>query len=238
MRLSLFRNEGGMKRIIFFVVFGLGGAAILISLCVWQMQRLSWKQGIIAQIQERIVQAPTALPIAPDPIDDKYLVVELEGTIKPEVLRVLVSQKSAGAGYRLISPFVSDGRTILLDRGFISVNDKLPEPSALENNTLVSGNLHWPDETDGYTPDPDIAKNIWFARDVEKMAAQLGTEPVMVVLRESSALDAKVTPLPVDTSRIPNDHLQYAITWALLALIWAAMTTYFLLRSKRDIPET
>jgi surfeit locus 1 family protein len=227
-----------MKRIIFFVVFGLGGAAILISLCVWQMQRLSWKQGIITQIEERIVQAPIALPVAPDPISDKYLSVELTGAIQPRALRVLVSQKSAGAGYRLISPFVLDGRTILLDRGFISVNDALPEPSKLETTSVISGNLHWPDETDGYTPEPDIGKNIWFARDVEKMAAELNTEPVMVVLRESVSIDEKVTPLPVDTGRIPNDHLQYAITWALLALIWAAMSTYFLLRTNRDTPVT
>ena len=51
-----------MKRIIFLVVFGLGGAAILISLGVWQMQRLSWKQAIMTQIEGQIAAAPVALP--------------------------------------------------------------------------------------------------------------------------------------------------------------------------------
>ena len=98
-----------MKRIIFFVFFGLGGFAVLVSLGTWQIQRLTWKQGIIEQIQERIVEAPVALPATLDPIEDKYLSVSVEGFMKPEVLRVLVSQKTVGAGYRLISPFMVDG---------------------------------------------------------------------------------------------------------------------------------
>ena len=36
--------------------------------------------------------------------------------------------------------------------------------------------------------------------------------------------------MPVDTTRIPNDHLQYAITWFSLAAIWAAMSLYFVRR--------
>jgi surfeit locus 1 family protein len=222
-----------MKRIIFFVVFGLGGAAILISLGVWQMQRLAWKQTILTQIENRITQTPVAIPAIPDPVADKYLSVTAEGFMKPDALRVLVSQKTVGAGYRLISPFMIEGRTVLLDRGFISVNDPLPEPSLLQVQTVVTGNLHWPQETDGYTPAPDRAKNIWFARDVDFMAKALETDPILIVMRDSSAANDGVTPLPVDTRRIPNDHLQYAITWFLLAAIWAAMTTHFLMRSRR-----
>lgn len=227
-----------MKRIIFFVVFGLGGAAILISLGVWQMQRLSWKQGIISQIEGRIVQSPVALPDNPDPVADKYLSVTVEGFMQPDALRVLVSQKTVGAGYRLISPLTLEGRVVMVDRGFISVKDPLPEPSLLQVQTVITGNLHWPQETDGFTPAPDMEKNIWFARDVELMAQTLKTDPIMIILRETSAVNDGVTPLPVDTSRIPNDHLQYAITWFLLAAIWAAMTTYFLMRTRRSIPET
>ena len=227
-----------MKRIIFFVVFGLGGAAVLISLGIWQMQRLSWKQAILTQIEERIGQAPVPLPANPDPIADKYLSVNVEGFMKPDALRVLVSQKTVGAGYRLISPFVINGRTVMLDHGFISVNDPLPERSLLQVQSVVTGNLHWPQETDSYTPAPDIDKNIWFARDVDLMATVLKTDPIMIVVRETSFVDDGVTPLPVDTGRVPNDHMQYAITWFLLAFIWAAMTTYFLLRTRRGTTET
>jgi surfeit locus 1 family protein len=227
-----------MKRIIFFVFFGLGGFAVLVSLGTWQIQRLTWKHGIIAQIEDRIVEAPVALPVTPDPVEDKYLSVSVEGFMMPEVLRVLVSQKTVGAGYRLVSPFRSDGRTIMVDRGFISVNEPLPEAPLLQVQTVVTGNLHWPQETDGYTPEPDIEKNIWFARDVSLMSAALNTDPILIVLSGTTAANDGIVPLPVDTSRIPNDHLQYAITWFLLAFIWTAMTAYFLLWSRRSKNET
>ena len=65
------------------------------------------------------------------------------------------------------------------------------------------------------------------------MAAALDTLPVMIVVAESDAPDAPM-PLPV-TVNIPNDHLQYAITWFLLAVVWTLMTGYLLYRIKRRI---
>lgn len=227
-----------MRSILFFFTFGMAGAAILIGLGVWQVQRLGWKQDIIAQIEARVADAPVPLPVRPDPETDKYLAVTAEGFMGAEALRVLVSRKQVGAGYRIISPFVMDGRTVLLDRGFIRVSDELPprNVSAAVQQTVI-GNLHWPQETDKYTPSPDLDENIWFARDVDAMAEILNTEPTMIVLREGSVSDAPVTPFPVDTAGIPNDHLQYAITWFSLAFIWLTMTAYFLTRGRRAKPD-
>ncbi len=55
------------------------------------------------------------------------------------------------------------------------------------------------------------------------MAAALDTEPVLIVAREADRRRGRA-PLPVDTAGIPNDHLQYAITWFALAVVWAGMT--------------
>ncbi|MEM8959601.1 MAG: SURF1 family cytochrome oxidase biogenesis protein [Pseudomonadota bacterium] len=72
------------------------------------------------------------------------------------------------------------------------------------------------------------------ARDVEAMSLELATEPVLLVVRQTSEPDAIVTPLPLDTSAIPNDHLQYAVTWFGLALVWVAMTGHWISRILRD----
>ena len=79
----------------------------------------------------------------------------------------------------------------------------------------------------------DADGNTWFARDIADMAEVLGTEPLLVVARDLSQPDGPVTPLPVDTSAIPNDHLQYAVTWFGLAAIWTAMMGYFLFRLRK-----
>ena len=79
----------------------------------------------------------------------------------------------------------------------------------------------------------DLTARLWFARDIPSMAAALGTEPVLLVSRSSDEDPVAVTPLPVDTAGIPNNHLQYAITWFLLAGVWIVMTAYLLV-SLRD----
>lgn len=218
-----------MRRFLFLLIFGIAGVGILVSLGTWQVRRLAWKEGILAEIEGRIAADPVALPANPDPERDRYLAVRVAGTLEPRELHVLVSTRDYGAGYRIISPFVTgDGRRILIDRGFVptAAADQPRQSGAMEN----TGNLHWPEEIDSFTPAPEPDKNIWFARDVPALAQALDTDPVLLVAR--SQTDPQVTPLPVTTVGIPNDHLQYAVTWFGLALVWAAMTIYFLWRTR------
>ncbi len=217
-----------MSRALFVILIGLGGAAILISLGVWQVQRLTWKQGILAEINGRIEAPAVPLPEQPDPKEAAYLPVKVTGSFEGQTLRVLVSQKDQGAGYRLITALNTGNRRVLVDRGYIP--NEAVAPPLPDGPVTITGNLQWPQETDSFTPAPDIDGNIWFARDVTAMSQLLQSEPVLVVARALSYDAAPVSPLPVDTSRIPNDHLQYAITWFSLAAIWAAMSLYFLRR--------
>lgn len=202
-------------------LFGLVGAALLVGLGVWQLQRLAWKQGVLAEISTRIAAAPRALPDVVDPQADHYLPVTVAGRFTGENLDVLVSRKLIGVGYRVIAVLQTDaGRRVLVDRGF------LPEAARttprLARAVRITGNLHWPQEVDSFTPAPDAATGLWFARDVAAMAAALHSEPIFIVAREPTG--DGIEPMPVDTSGIPNDHLGYAITWFLLAVAWLGMT--------------
>lgn len=219
-----------MRRLLFLLTFGLGGAAILIGLGVWQVQRLAWKESIIADIQARIAADPVDLPDTIDPERDAYLPVQVTGVLGTQYLRVLVSQKQIGAGYRIIRPMTRAGENILIDMGFVSTADADGMTFQEGPPVTITGNLQWPQETDKFTPAPERDKNIWFARDVDAMAQALEAQPVLVVRRDAAPLDSPLTPLPVDTAVIPNDHLQYAITWFSLSAIWLAMTAVFLRR--------
>ncbi|MCG6904124.1 MAG: SURF1 family protein [Rhodobacter sp.] len=216
------------RRMILPLLFGLFGTAILIGLCVWQVQRLAWKQAMLAEIEARISAAPVALPEAPDPVHDRYLPVSATGVLTGERLLVLASVRQTGAVYRVISVLETNGRRVLVDRGTIPVQDG--GPASATGAVSVIGNLHWPEETDRFTPAQDPGTGLLFARDVPEMAALLTSEPVLIVARAVSPADPGVTPLPVGTEGIPNDHLTYAITWFLLALVWAGMTAFLLWR--------
>ncbi|MCD9148438.1 SURF1 family protein [Pseudophaeobacter flagellatus] len=219
-----------MQRLVFLSVIGGLGLAALLSLGIWQMQRLAWKEAVLDQIETRIAADPVALPADVNEARDKYLPVRLEGEILPGELHVFTSIKDLGAGYRIIAPFVtSDGRRVMLDRGYVPASAKT-KARPIGAAALV-GNLHWPDDTDDFTPAPELEANIWYSRDVAQMAEALNSAPVLLVLREAPPEHSAIRLMPVGTALIPNDHLQYAITWFSLAFIWAAMTASFLWRS-------
>ncbi|MGI1660785.1 SURF1 family protein [Palleronia sp. KMU-117] len=221
-----------LRRVILPLIFGIGGFAVLMGLGLWQLQRLAWKEGVLAEIDARIGSAPVALPAAPDAAADRYLPVVVRGVFDGTELRVLASSRDTGAAYRMIAAFdTDDGRRVLIDRGLLPVETP-PVPIAGQAATVV-GNLHWPDEIDSYTPPPDLSANLWFARDVPAMAEALGTEPVLVIARTIDGPDLAAQPLPVDTRDIPNNHLGYAVQWFGMALVWAGMTVFLLWRIRR-----
>lgn len=219
------------RRMIAPLVFGVCGVAIVLALGFWQLRRLEWKEGLLAQIDARLAMAPEALPAAPEEARDEYLAVAVAGAIEPGELHVLTSLRGVGPGFRVIAPMaLDDGRRILVDRGFVPETDK--DAARPTGPARVEGNLLWPDEADGFTPEPNLPRNIWFARDLDAMAAALDAEPVLVVARASSLEGAWPAPVTVN---IANDHLQYAITWFGVGAAWAMMTGYMLWRIKRRI---
>lgn len=218
------------RAMIFPVLLGLVGAGILCALGIWQVQRLAWKENILADIEARLSAQDVGLPAAPNYEADNYRGVAVEGVLEGPELHVLVTRKPDGPGFRVIRALeMSDGARILIDLGYVREADKGAERPG--GPIGITGNLIWPDETDGFTPDPNFERNIWFARDVDAMSASLGTDPLMVAIRGTDP-DYPTSPMPV-TVNIPNDHLQYAITWFSLMVIWLGMTGYLLWRIKR-----
>ncbi len=219
-----------MRRYAGPLAFGIGGVLILITLGVWQVQRLAWKNEIVAAIEARLSGEPGAVPLTPTEQDHEYFRVRAKGALLPGELHVYTSVPPFGVGYLVIAPMqLEDGRRILVDRGFVPIDQK----DALRRTGpyTVEGALMWPDETDGFTSPPDQDQNLWFARDVPLMAAALGTEPVLLVAAASDDAEAPLA-RPVGVN-IRNPHLEYAVTWFGLAIVWALMTGYLLWRIKR-----
>ncbi|MCX7302000.1 MAG: SURF1 family protein [Rhodobacterales bacterium] len=223
-----------MKRLIFPILMGIVGVAILLGLGFWQLQRLEWKTEILNEINTRIAAEPVALPAEVNPEKDRFMPVRVEGALTGEEITVLTSGQ--GAGYRVISVMeMADGRRIMVDLGFVTLEAK--DTPRVAPDVVVTGNLHWPQETDRWTPKPDEVKGIWFARDVNAMAMTLFSDPVLVIAASVSGADLGVTPLPLDTVGIPNDHLNYAITWFSLAFVWLVMSGFLIFRVARAARE-
>jgi surfeit locus 1 family protein len=211
------------------LIVGVVGVAILLSLGIWQVQRLAWKRSVLSEIEARIEAPAEPIAAVPDPARDKFQPVVETGIIGDQEIHVLASRKQKGAGYRVITPFSVGERRLMLDRGFIAIENKDAVRAGRE--ITVTGNLHWPVEVDSYTPSPDAGTKTWFARDVDAMAEDLGAEPVLIVARSNTG--DGIEPHPVRVSSIPNDHFEYALTWFSLAAVWFGMTVFLHWRIKR-----
>lgn len=223
-----------LMRMIGPLVFGLGGVAVLISLGQWQIARMDWKQGIIASIEQRVRSAPVSVPGQPDRDTDRYLPVAAQGTYTGEAVHVLTSQRARGPGSRVIAVMeLTEGRRILVDRGFMTEADR-PGADLAAAEAEVTGNLAWPADSDSFTPEPDLGRNLWFSREVGPIAAYLDTDAVMIVARRDAPRVPGLVPVPVDAAAIKNDHLGYALTWFSLAFVWAVMTAILLWRIRRQ----
>jgi surfeit locus 1 family protein len=219
-----------LRSVIFALVLGLSGAGVLGSLGLWQLQRLAWKEGIIAQAEAMMAAAPVALADSPDPVADRYLAVQVTGRFTGEEAHVLTSSREAGPGFLVIAAFeTAEGRRILIDRGYVPEVAKLTARPG--RDAEVTGNLNWPDDVNSSTPPYDATRAIWYGRDLAGISAQLSTEPLLIIARSDTG--GGVIPQPVTTAGFRNDHLNYAITWFSLAVVWVGMTVLLLYRIRR-----
>ena len=220
-----------LRKILFPLILGIVGCGVLIGLGNWQIERLAWKEEILADINARLSAPPAPFSRFATEVADEYARVLINGTPTGEELHVLVSGTEAGTGYRVISKFETGAGAILVDQGLLALDNKDAVPLTVTMN--ITGTLLWPDDQNSSTPEPDLAANIWFARNVETMSAALDTLPFMVVATQTSPSDPRLAPLPVNTASIKNDHFEYAVTWFLLAAVWAIMSLYLIRRTLR-----
>ena len=226
------------------VVSTLVALAILISLGNWQVRRLAWKEDLLARIDTRIHAAPVALEQAltlmREGQDIEYLPVELSGTFLPGTEQHVLSTWKGASGWNIYQPLrLDDGRILFVNRGFVPYDRADPEtrPDSLpEGEQEIAGLARLPlDAKPGFlVPDNEPAKNQYYWKDLAAMTAAAGVESETVVpLFVDAGPYADPAKLPiggVTNIDLPNNHLQYAVTWYGLALALAAVSGVFLWR--------
>ena len=90
----------------------------------------------------------------------------------------------------------------------------------------LTGALFWPQG--GAAPEPDLEDMLFFDRSVPPLAGALGTAEILVVA-ESHSLGERPLPERLGVN-LPNNHLNYAITWGSMAVVWAVMSVLWFRR--------
>lgn len=201
---------------------------VLVGLGVWQLERLAWKQDLIQELSERMAAPPIALPgdLADPTLEFRRVTVT--GRFLHERELYLPGKTYKGThGQWVVTPLVlEDGRALLVNRGWVPDRYARPETrkeGLLAGTVTVEGIIRLPgwQGWESARPDNAAAANVWYYFDLPAMAAAAGLEnPVTAVYVEALG-DESTGLLPIGLDRdveLPNDHLQYAITWFALAL--------------------
>jgi surfeit locus 1 family protein len=216
---------------------------VLIGLGTWQVQRKAWKEGLIASLTERLAAAPITLPdpntwTALDQADNEYRRVAFTAPFDYAAEALVYASAAAfrpdvsGPGYWVFTPArLADGSVVIVNRGFVPEGRQDPKARAageVSGSIAIVGAMRWPDSRHWFTPNDDPAHNLWFSRDPQAIAAAKGLSAAAPFYVEQ---EAPVPPggLPQPGKLVvalPDNHLQYAITWYGLA---AALVVVFVI---------
>jgi surfeit locus 1 family protein len=223
--------------------------AVLVSLGTWQLQRLSWKEALISRVEARVdagaepLPHPTTWP-ALDALAIEYQPVRLAGRFdhsrEVHVFIALGQPRGplGGQGYFVVTPLMLDeGQVVFVNRGFVPAAFKDPatrEEGQVTGRVEIEGLMRPAEEATSISPDPDIAKNVWFVRNPAAMAAGVGIDPAIVA---PFTVDARAGQSPGGLPQggetvvaFSNNHLGYAITWYGLAAALIGVSVAFLRR--------
>jgi surfeit locus 1 family protein len=213
--------------------------AILISLGVWQLQRLAWKTGLVAMIAARTTAAPVPLPPEADwsHLDDYgYRHVTLQGTFEHDkearVFRPLSDPRGryGGLGDLILTPLrLASGAIVIVNRGFVPEDRIDPATRAdgqVGGEVTITGLMREPEARNPFTPADEPGKHIWYTRDPASIASVFNLDRVapFTVDADASAIKGGLPQGGETVLSLPNDHLSYALTW--FGLAFGLFTVY------------
>ena len=230
------------RGLLTLTLWALAGFAVLIGLGTWQIERLHWKEGLIAARTAAVSAPPADLPRTLDsarPLD--FHRVQAKGVLlhDREIPVHAIERRSGAAGYLVLTPLrLADGAVVLVERGWVP-DDKREAARRAEGNppgeVVVDGLLRVaPDEKPGwFVPANDPGRGEWFWIDLPALARAAGVpEALPFYVEAGPAPNPGGLPMGGQANTdLPNDHLQYAITWYALA---AALAVIYLLVLRRE----
>ncbi len=212
---------------------------LLIGLGVWQLQRLKWKEGILAQIHTAEISAPIPLPAHPN----RFEKVVISGTWIP-AKAVLYSDEVHDSptgpirGGQLIMPFQqTSGAIILIDLGWVP--EQKPVPAALPAGPVsIVGYIHQSDTPGLFSGTDDPAVGQYYTLNTARIGADMGFSAVApFALVEMGPMPPPGSPLPQPAQNLPrppNNHYQYALTWFGFAIVLVFEFIFFARKRLQD----
>lgn len=239
------------RSLIVPTIISLAIIGVLLSLGFWQLQRKQQKVALVAALHERLAAPPSRIPpttwVHLTPERDEFRRVIFNAKVDTATQAQVYSSGSAlrkdiaRSGVWVFAPAtLADGSVVVVNRGFVPEGQ--PVPAGGENGEQsLAGYIRFPEQASWLTPPADMAKRLWFLRDHHAMAQALGwakgasVAPYYIDLESPVPESGVPKPGPL-TVNLKDNHLQYAITWFLLALAVSVAFLVWLWQQRKSPP--
>ena len=231
----------------FLLIFSSIAFAILIGLGTWQWNRMIWKEALINTIQTRIIEAPVPLNaiigMADSGTDFEYRPVKLTGKLMNDREQYVLATRDGQSGWHVYTPVeIANQQVLFVNRGFVPYDQRDPalrQDGQMNQMVNIEG-LARPALTQkpGWVvPDNAPEKHEFYWKDLSAMIAAAGLEDRTVLpffVDKTSKLPDGLLPIAgVTRIDLPNNHLQYLVTWYGLALALVGVLLAYVIKSRR-----
>ena len=225
--LKAFRCKGYIfEPTLGFTLAAAVGLAVTLSLGVWQLERLAWKEGLIQERQAAFEREAVPLAEVANPAAEPYRRVTLRGIFRHdrEFYQGALSRRG-NPGYHILTPLEREGGGVLLvNRGWVPLELKAPQTrpdGQIDGLVDIEGVIrHDAGRPGRFVPDNRPGENFWFYVDLKAMSAFVGGDDLGDYYIEAGE-QANPGGFPIGGQTriyLRNDHLQYALTWFALTL--------------------
>ena len=198
-------------------LFALVAIGIMLGLGIWQLDRREWKADLLATVNERLQRPAEPMPSNPG-ADWEFRRATVEGEVVGNQWFRFPGHSRDGAVGELLMVLVQreDGSIVAVEHGWMPFGASPPPvPVAL----ATEGILRQAEKPGWFTPSNDPAGNAWYVAAPAAIATAAGlpaTNTVPLYLK------------PQDWQpHLPNNHLEYALTWFALAGIFLVIFILF-----------
>ncbi len=204
---------------IFFILF----IFAVLLLGTWQVFRLNLKNNLISTLENNLKKNSI---IFNEGIDKEYTKVLLKKKdLKSKIF--LYHLNKGEIGFKVIVPYqVNSSLVVLVDKGWIR-KDKIDLiKNTLLNEDVIEGYTKKIREKNLFTPNNNIKEDFLYSVQTDSLKKSLNKNIYPLLIIQTSKTNKDIVPNDY-AIRLPNNHLQYAITWYGLALVTIIFFLYY-----------
>jgi len=212
------------------------GLSILLSLSCWQFKRLEWKTNLINERTERFESEFKRLDQVNNPSENEFQRVKVFGEVLNEYEFFMPAlSKNGNNGYHILTLLKEKkGKIIIFDTGWVPLKKKdinFRQDNILSGESEIDVVIRLPGRKGRFQPDNDVEKNFWFFVEPKKIQDLIGVNVEKKFYIEAFNDGPNGFPLGNQTRiYLRNNHLQYALTWLLMALSFIGVFAFAIVK--------